>query len=150
MRGYAQDIAPANGPAAPFEGQVVGVVCASSFPDPDLIRTAIQRGQAHDEDTTWVVRRQDKVAEAALAELDLEAVSLALNPYWKMPEHDVRRIMREQEMMACCSMVVVFTTPETSTLKPFTDKVGLRNVRVIERGKKKSAKSRKGRKPASA
>jgi hypothetical protein len=143
LRGYAQDISPAHGGYhEPYERQVVGVVCSSSFPDPELVKTAIQRGQAHDPDTVWVVRRQDKVAEGALQELGLDYLPLALNPYWKMPEHDVRRIMREQELMSCCSMIVVFTTPDAlkTTMRAFGDKVGLRPIRVIERGKPKPKK----------
>lgn len=179
MRGFAQDIEPAYGTPAPFERQVVAVVCASDFPEPGLITDTLRKGQAHDPHTIWVVRDKDKLAVAALEELGLEYLRLSLNPYWKtevwreveggkdsfepgeeddeleVEEElertvDVRRAWREQEMIACSSMIVVFSKPDSATLKPFHEAAKIQSrVKLIVRGKPK-ARTRKGRKPGGA
>ncbi len=143
MRGFATDIEPAYGEVIPFSRQVVGVVCASDFPDPSLVTSTIQKGQNHDPDTVWVVRDRDRVARAALDELGLEYVSFGLNPYWKFDAGgDWRGTYRTYEIINYCSIVLTFTSPDSGSLRPFVDKRGGK-VRVIERGK---AKKRKGRK----
>ncbi len=165
MRGYAQDIQPAHGEPVPFTSQVVGVVCASSFPEPELIIETLRKGQAHDPRTIWVVRDKDRMAVAALEELGVEYLPLSLLPHFKvelpvqgpLPQGkrtlaplqlcDERRSWREQELIRCCSMVVVFSAPESGSLRPFIDAAELqKHVKVIVRGKTK-ARKRQGRKP---
>jgi len=173
VRAFAQDIEPGYGPRLPFERQVVGVVCASSFPEPGLITETLRKGQAHDPHTIWVVRDKDRVAVAALEELGVEYLPVGLNPYWKVERplqgpvpqgkrslgtyvfHDGRATVRNCELIACSSMVVVFATPEPGSLSLFFDHAELeakyppgvaRKVKLIVRGKPK-ARTRKGRKP---
>lgn len=173
MRGYAQDIEPAHGAPVPFERQVVAVVCASSFPEPALIADTLRKGQAHDPHTIWVVRDKDRLAVAALEELGVEYLPVGLNPHWKverpvhgpLPQgkrslpthvfHDGRATVRNCELIACSSMVVVFASPEPGSLSLFFDHAALeakypagaaRKVKLIVRGKPK-ARTRKGRKP---
>ncbi len=165
MRGLAQDITPAYGEPVPFTSQVVGVVCASGFPDPGLIRETLRKGQAHDPRTVWVVRDKDRVAVAALEELGVDYLPLPLVPHFKvelpvqgpLPQGkrklaphqfcDERRSWREQELILCSSMVVVFATPEPGSLKPFFEAAEFqKHVRLIVRGKPK-VRQRQGRKP---
>lgn len=166
MRGFAQDIEVAYESAPlPFERQVVAVVCASSFPEPALITDALRKGQAHDPHTVWVVRDKDRLAVAALEELGVEYLPVGLNPYWKVerPLHgpvpqgkrslgshvfyDGRATVRNCELIACASMVVVFATPEPGSLSLFFDAAERDSkIKLIVRGKPK-ARTRKGRKP---
>lgn len=165
MRGLAQDITPGYGDPVPFERQVVGVVCASSFPEPTLIIDTLRKGQAHDPHTVWVVRDKDRVAVAALEELGVEYLPLPLSPFFQVglpvqgplkkgqrkiadyPLCDARRDVRDSELTACTSMVVVFATPEPGSLAPFFEAANYwPHVKLIVRGKAK-ARKRQGRKP---
>lgn len=157
MRGFAQDFEPAYSAPAPFDSQVVGVVCASEFPEPDLILETLRKGQAHDPGTVWVVRDKDRLAVAALEQLQVEYVALSLNPFWKvelpvqgplergkrrlMPRLlcDVRATVRASELIRCCSLVVVFAKPEPGALQPFVDAAEINpRVKVIVKGKPRS------------
>lgn len=165
MRGFATDIEPAYSAPVPFTSQVVGVVAASDFPEPELIIETLRKGQAHDPQTIWVVRDKDRLAQAALEELGVEYLTLGLHPAWKkelavqgpleqrkrslpgVQLYDERRSWREQEMIHGCSMVVVFAKEEPGSLKPYFDAAEiLSKVKLIVRGKKK-ARKRQGRKP---
>jgi hypothetical protein len=165
VRGFAQDIEPAYGEPAPFERQVVGVVAASDFPDPALIRNTIEKGQAHDPHTVWVVRDKDTMVTAALEKLGLDFVRSGLNPDFKVeivcegplergkrarPKltlSDTRRDWRLGELVNCCSLVLVFAKPDLGSLSDFAEIAARdRKVRIITRGKLKAKKPRKGRK----
>lgn len=168
MRGLAQDFTPGYGDPVPFTRQVVAVVCASSFPEPALIAETLRKGQAHDPHTLWVVRDKDRLAVAALEELGVEYLPIPLHPYWKVVQpvygplekgkrtlpahtlHDGRATVRNCELIACSSMVVVFASPEPGSLSLFFDAAERDpKIKLIVRGKPK-VRERRGRKPVGA
>lgn len=167
MRGFAQDIAQAYGPAVPFTRQVVGVFVQSGFPDRDRLLEVIRKGSNFDPHTIWVCRSSDTMALEAFEELGIEPVVVELNPYWKVsrpvygppikgrrkiPDHifyDGRARMREVEIELCCSITLVFVKPDPGSLKWATEGYH-QNLRVIQRGEAPKARRRKGRKPVGA
>ncbi len=181
MRGWAQRLTD-DQPV--YEHQVVGIVCASDFPDTALVGEVIAVGADRDPETVWVVRERDKIAVEALEALGQEYVAAGLNPVFKytmcksrlvpdlpgVPDGgirvqegagprrsrmvfdvksvDDRSTLREQELISCCSRVIVFKTPQTQTLDGFSDPYGVHDhIRVLERGKKKKTaqKYKKGK-----
>lgn len=168
MRGFAQDISPGHGDPVPFTSQVVGVVCASSFPEPELITDTLRKGQAHDPHTVWVVRDKDRLAVASLEAIGVECLPVPLNPWWKVERpvqgpvpqgkrslaphvfYDGRATVRNCDLIGCSSMVVVFASPEPGSLSMFFDAAERDpKIKLIVRGKPKVRK-RQGRKPVGA
>ncbi len=169
MRGWAQRLDVGTDDQPVYEHPVVGIICASDFPDTALVGEVIAVGVDRDPETVWVVRERDKIAVEALEALSQEYVSAGLNPVFKYTmcrSHlepdlagrskfhfnvrcvDDRATLREQELIGCCSRVIVFKTPETKTLDGFSDPYGVHDhIRVLERGKKKKTakKYKKGK-----
>lgn len=149
------------------EHPVVGIICASDFPDLAIVGEVIAVGADRDPETVWVVRKRDKIAVEALEALSQEYVEAGLNPWFKhshtaselvedtpgrrrysfeLKSADNRASVRESEIVRLCTRVIVFRTPNTSTLDFFNDGYGLwDHIRVIERGKKAKKKYRKGK-----
>lgn len=130
---------------------VVALVCASDFPDPQLVVDVVASGVARGEPIKWVCRDRDLIAKAALLRNEIEPIFAKLNPAYAGEEFDRRSEVREEEIMRISDRVLLFKTPTTQTLNGFTSErmqlVWPDKTKVIERGaaaKKKYAKRKKG------
>jgi hypothetical protein len=170
-RGWAQPLTANLGDDQSFAHPVVGIICASDFPDKALIGEVVAVGLDRDPHTVYVVRERDLLARSEMDALGAEYVVAPLNPYfkyvypaylttepggWRHPHRttlvfghprqvDDRTIVREYEIVAFCSRVIVFRTPATATLDFFSDPRWAKTVRVLERGKKKKKSYKKGK-----
>lgn len=151
---------------------VIGVVVAPKFPDLDIIREKIREGAQRRPDDVWVVREKPQANHAVnavwetLDELGIEPLLVPLVPCFKVKtdtvSFDGRRKWADAEMRMTCERVIVFHDKSSNVTaewgrfdgfdKPYTpgrDRC-IARVFVIERGQKKTAKRRAGRKPVGA
>lgn len=174
MRGWAQDITygdikyerdehgelqpigrsrchPALGHYEPIKG-VVGIVVAAKFPEPELIREKLEEGIARvGPDTVWVMRSPRKRGDAisvawdVLEEHGIEPVLAPSNTaFWSTNA----RMWRDAELFSTCERLIVFHDISSNVTEYFIEKEYTScKVFKIERGKKKAARPRKGRKP---
>ena len=127
-----------------LENEVIGIVVAKSFPEPQTIIDNVKRGVAAYPDAVWVVRGKPKSDDAsrhvvsALADEGQQAVFAEGNPFWLS---NGRAAVRDEEMMNLCTQVLVFHEPNSPTTSDFIKLAFTedrkRRIHVIERGKKK-------------
>lgn len=132
------------------EHECVAVIVASDFKENRaLIGETIAVGLDRDPYIVWVVRERDAPARETLDELGIEPVLATLNPYYKFTLGDTirdhRSGVRDCEILRLCTRVIVFRTPDTKTLEEYADPLWSSKVRVIERGKKKAVRRKKGK-----
>ena len=135
---------------------VIGIVVAPKFPDPQIIRDKIEEGIARvSPDAVWVIREKRQTNHAVNAAWEtleahgIEPMLAPLTPAWKGEKYDLRRAWRDAEMHSYCERIVVFHDITSHVTAEFADRKDRSpaKVFVIERGKKKTPRARKGRKP---
>jgi hypothetical protein len=139
---------------------VIGVVVAPKFPDLDIIRKTIREGAERRPEDVWVIREKPQANHAVVAvwetldELGIEPMLAPLNPAWaaKREEHgyDLRRKWADAELSNTCERVIVFHDISSQVTAGWGDKLCAARVFIIERGEKRTAAKRKGRKPVGA
>jgi hypothetical protein len=92
-------------PTDTFPNRIVALVVDKTFP---LERVVTALKDCPWEDVIWCYRDRDTVAAVALEELGIEGVRVPLNGHWKGEKYDLRRSVREFEMMYGCTNVLVF------------------------------------------
>lgn len=150
---------------------VIGIVVAPKFPDPDIIREKIREGVERRPDDVWVIREKPQKDHAVnvvwetLDELGVEPFHVPLVDAWKskgieidhggpdlierIGAYDLRRRWADAELSATCDRIIVFHDKSSNVTAAWGDPDAhhVARVFVIERGKKKVAKRRTGRKP---
>lgn len=117
-------------PTDEFPNRIVALVVDKTFPL-DRVTDAI-KGCPWD-DVIWVYRDRDTVAAAALEELGIDAVCVPLNPHWKGDTYDLRRNVREFEMMYGCTNVLVFRNCASNVSKHWEGRISPRAaITIIE------------------
>ena len=122
-----------------FPNKIVAVVADKTYPLEEITK-AIK--DCPWEDVIWVYRERDTVAEAAFEECGIDAVKIPLNGYWhRKGDYDVRRSVREFEMMYGCTNILVFRNAASNVSKHWEGRVTPRAaITVIQytpkRGKK--------------
>lgn len=131
------------------QNDAVAVVVSPKCADLETVSEVLQAAPS---DTVFVIRARDVHAEAALTALGIEYVEAGLNPFWKWKTEDGwgdrRRVVREEQLLMGCRRVLVFTTPDTTTLDQFIKadpKLYDGKVRIVSSGKQPVKKHRKGR-----
>lgn len=144
---------------------VIAVVVAPKFPDLALIREKIEEGIARvHPDTVWVIREKPAANHAVTAVWDvltehgIEPILAPLVPAWKsagveregekVGAYDLRRKWADAELGSTCERVIVFHDKSSNVTAGWIDGHRIAKVFVIERGKKRAAPRRTGRKPA--
>ena len=146
---------------------VIGVIVAPKFPDLDLIREKIEEGIARvAPDTVWVIREKPQANHSVnvvwdvLTEHGIEPLLAPLVPAWKskgierddsiVGAYDLRRRWADAELSNTCERVIVFHDPSSQVTAGWQDRHCAAKVFIIERGKKRKAPARRGRKPVGA
>lgn len=155
MIGWKQDIEPRYGEAPEYDVEVIGLVIAQDFPDPNLLEQALIRGSQQYPDAIWVMRGKPnkahigRYAEEALAALGIEVLyAETIRKVWGTNADT----WRDMEMLTCCTQVVIFHDGKSPTTGAFLKRkeqypMLYSHVHPVVRGKPKPRK-RKGRKPA--
>lgn len=153
---------------------VVGIVVAQKFPDPQAIRTTLEEGiERVAKDTVWVLREAPRTNHAVtfawqtLKNHDIEPFLAPLVPAWKskgldiaydvetrkpsvtIGAYDLRAQWRDIEMRATCERIIVFHDKSSNVTAEWLEHRdrGASKIYVVQRGKVKAKKYRKGRKP---
>lgn len=133
---------------------VIGVVVAPKFPDLDLIREKIKEGVSRvAPETVWVVREKPQRGHAVNAVWEVleahgvEPLHVSLVPAWKGEGYDLRRRWADYELGNTCERVIVFHDSSSNVTADWSDRLTAARVFVIERGQKRAAPKRRGRKP---
>lgn len=127
------------------ENPVIGVIATKNFEHVDFVRSTIERGSQANPGALWVRTETDSVAGKVFDDLDLPYVSLPLNPHWKGEGYDLRRTMRDVEMLRCDHLLVFQNPGATGQWKDRLDS-GLHDcLRVVEHGDPKK-RAKRGRK----
>lgn len=157
MSGWSQQIA---GEHVPPTG-VVGIIVAQKFPDPELIRVTLEDGFARvAPDTVWVLREAERKGHAVnyawqtFKSNGITPLLAPLNPAWqaKDEEHgyDLRANYRDIEIRATCERIIVFHDKSSNVTADWIDYrdngLSQAKIYVVERGKVKVKKYKKGRK----
>jgi hypothetical protein len=133
------------------ENAVLGIVRQGTFPEPQLLEETIRRGMMRHPGALWVTNERDKETIALFEKFGLEYVTLGLHPFWKVEKDDHRQAWRRHTFLLCDELLVFQPTGSASEwTRLLKDKVkyGIHGqLHVIERGKPKPKKRRKGRKP---
>jgi hypothetical protein len=152
-------------PDRPGPEQIVALIAADKFPEPDLIDDVIRGGLRQPQPICWVVRDRDKMAREALDRVEQPYILATLNPIWKWKNESIlyerlegrkrlvfatdaadrRAEMRESEIVNRCNRIILFTTPTAATLKFFEDERWAGKTRMISRGAVKKKTYSKGR-----
>ncbi len=153
MIGLHQPIEPAYSELPEADNKVIGIIASSSFPDPQFIETTVRRGIMANPGAVWACAATDRVTVSLFERLELPYVALPLNPYWQRrksgsADFDVRRMMRDVEMMLCDELLVFQKVGCNSSWKERAESRS--NVYVIEQGEAPKARARRGRKPVGA
>jgi hypothetical protein len=174
VRGWAQSVTlPGHEESYTYEPPrgVIGIVVAQKFPDPQVIRVTLEDGISRvSPDTVWVMRdapRKGHASEFAWQTFKshgIEPFLAPLTPAWKskgldiafdietkkpsitIGAYDMRAQWRDIEIRALCERVIVFhdkSSNVTAEWLDYRDKGA--KIYVVERGKVKVKKYRKGR-----
>lgn len=95
-----------------YPNEVIAVVCDASYPL-DEVKGAIETCPFTP--AVWVIRDRDRVAKQAFEELGIDPVVVPLNDWYKNEKVDVRRVIREGELMMGCTHILVFRASEASS-----------------------------------
>lgn len=171
MSGWAQQIELPDHPVEYVAPKgVVGIVVAQKFPDPEAIRKTLLDGiERVAPDTVWVMRDAPRANHAStfawrtFESAGIEPFLAPLTPAWKsrgvtMPSeegetqigvYDLRAHWRDVEMRATCERIIVFHDKSSNITAEW---LGYRDngqstakIYVVERGKVKVKKYKKGR-----
>lgn len=116
-------------PTEEFGNRIVAVVADKSYPL-DEITKAIK--DCPWDDVIWVYRDRDTVAAAAFEEAGIDAVKVPLNGYWQRKDaYDLRRSVREFEMMYGCTNVLVFRNASSDVSKHWVGRISPRAAITI-------------------
>lgn len=154
MRGWAIDLDVTR----PMEeGCCIGVVASSEYPETGLMTEVLAKGLEKYPEATWVVRDKDRLVLWACQQVGIDPIKVPLNPAYKHPDAwregrtvDNRRTARDFEFLFGCEQIVVFKSAASSTLDSLIEwgsRPGVpASLHIVERGKKKRAPTRRGRK----
>lgn len=142
MRGVAMETETLTGrfiPTEEFGNRIVAVVADKAYPLEEITK-AIK--DCPWDDVIWVYRDRDTVAQTAFDMLEIDAVKMPLNDHWKGETYDLRRNVREFEMMYGCTHVLVFRNAASDVSKHWEGRATPRAAITImqhtpRRGKKK-------------
>lgn len=170
-RGFAQPI-EARTAHKPVEGvstaaivdasanKVIGVVCSGDVAvHRDQVKNAIERGLAQRPDAVWVCceAKSDRMTLDVMRSLDIDPVVLSMNDHWKGEGYDVRRVVRDSELLHLCDELIVFHKRTGSSpwreRKKWADSLGGKvhtGLFVVELGPEPAKRARKTRKPVGA
>lgn len=138
-------------PTEEFPNRIVAVVADKAYPL-DEITTAIKNCPW--DDVIWVYRDRDTVAQTAFEECGIDAVKMPLNPYWqakpspkttydKSAGYDLRRSVREFEMMYGCTHVLVFRNAASNVSKHWEGRISPRAaITIMQYTPKKEGKKK--------
>jgi hypothetical protein len=139
---------------------VIGIVVAQKFPDPEAIRKTLLDGiERVAPDTVWVMRDAPRANHAStfawrtFEGAGIEPFLAPLTPAWqkKGTEHDydLRAHWRDVEMRATCERIIVFHDKSSNITAEWLDYrdngQSIAKIYVVERGKVKVKKYKKGR-----
>lgn len=126
-------------PTEEFPNKIVALVVDKGFPL-DRVVEAIKECPW---EAVWCYRDRDTVAEQALADAGIEAVRVPLNPHWKGETYDLRRNVREFEMMYGCTHVIVFRNCASSVSKHWEGRISPRAaITIVEYQPKRGGKKK--------
>jgi hypothetical protein len=153
---------------------VIGIVVAAKFPDPAAIRTVLEDGFGRvAPETVWVMRENARKEHAVtfawqtFKNNGIEPLLAPLVPAWKsdgmatlydvetrkptefIGKYDMRADWRDIEMRATCERIIVFHDKSSNITKDWIayrdNNLSVAKIYVVERGKVKVKKYRKGR-----
>lgn len=158
MSGWAQQIELPDHPVEYVAPKgVVGIVVAQKFPDPKAIRKTLLDGiERVAPDTVWVMRdapRANHASTFAWRTFESEGIEpflAPLTPAWKAKDaYDLRAHWRDVEMRATCERIIVFHDKSSNITAEWLDYrdngQSIAKIYVVERGKVKVKKYKKGR-----
>lgn len=122
MRGLSQDLAGGE-PHTPYITPVIAVVAAQNFPPTQLSDSLSEGLRTAPLNSLWVCRASNRGAEKLIREMLPDPIVLTPNEYFKYTyerggntrQIDDRAAVRDYEIILCCSKVVVFHLPGSTT-----------------------------------
>ena len=127
-------------PTEEFPNKIVALVVDKGFP---LDRVVEALKECPWPDVVWCYRDRDTVAAQAFEDAGIDAVCVPLNPHWQAKDsYDLRRSVREFEIMYGCTNVLVFRNCSSAVSKHWEGRVSPRAAITIIEYQPKGAKKK--------